>query len=128
MARPTVSKWEQGLSAPDADMITSLSETLEVPVNALLQDNCLDVFADRMQVLLEELELIQMQVVRRSMTRKRIFFWLCIGLGAIIIANSAFCLRLRVLFGWDYSDPEAAVLGAAFHSLEWLFVRMAPLL
>ena len=27
---------------------------------------------------------------------------------------------------WDYSDPETAVLGVAFHSLEWLFVRVAP--
>ena len=25
--------------------------------------------------------------------------------------------------GWDYSDPETAVLGVAFHSFEWLFVR-----
>ena len=30
------------------------------------------------------------------------------------------------LFGVDYSDPETAVLGVAFHSLEWLFVRVAP--
>lgn len=29
--------------------------------------------------------------------------------------------------GWDYSDPETAVLGVAFHSLEWLFVRVAPI-
>ena len=30
--------------------------------------------------------------------------------------------------GWDYSDPETAVLGVAFHSFEWLFVRVAPIL
>ena len=30
--------------------------------------------------------------------------------------------------GWDYSDPETAVLGVAFHSLEWLFVRAAPII
>ena len=30
--------------------------------------------------------------------------------------------------GWNYSDPETAVLGAAFHSFEWLFVRAAPII
>lgn len=28
--------------------------------------------------------------------------------------------------GWDYSDPETAVVGVAFHAFEWLFVRLAP--
>jgi putative transcriptional regulator len=28
---------------------------------------------------------------------------------------------------WDYSDPETAVVGVAFHAFEWLFVRIAPL-
>ena len=30
--------------------------------------------------------------------------------------------------GWDYSDSETAVLGVAFHSFEWLFVRVAPII
>ena len=30
--------------------------------------------------------------------------------------------------GWDYSDPETAVLGVAFHAFEWLFVRLAPII
>ena len=30
--------------------------------------------------------------------------------------------------GWDYSAPETAVLGVAFHSFEWLFVRVAPII
>jgi len=30
--------------------------------------------------------------------------------------------------GWDYSDPETAVVGVAMHAFEWLFVRFAPLL
>ena len=27
---------------------------------------------------------------------------------------------------WDYATAENAVLGVAFHSFEWLFVRSAP--
>ena len=33
VVRQTVSKWEQGLSVPDADMLISISETLETPVS-----------------------------------------------------------------------------------------------
>ncbi|WP_148138287.1 helix-turn-helix domain-containing protein, partial [Olsenella sp. HMSC062G07] len=36
VVRQTVSKWEQGRSVPDADMLIALSETLETPVSALL--------------------------------------------------------------------------------------------
>ena len=40
IVRQTVSKWEQGLSVPDSDMLISLSEVLETPVSILLGENC----------------------------------------------------------------------------------------
>ena len=36
VVRQTVSKWEQGLSVPDSDLLISLSEALETPVSTLL--------------------------------------------------------------------------------------------
>lgn len=36
VVRQTVSKWEQGLSVPDADMLVRLAECLEVSVEELL--------------------------------------------------------------------------------------------
>ena len=36
VVRQTVSKWEQGRSVPDADLLLRLSEILEAPVSALL--------------------------------------------------------------------------------------------
>lgn len=36
VVRQTVSKWEQGLSVPDADMLLTLSEVFETPVSTLL--------------------------------------------------------------------------------------------
>ena len=29
--------------------------------------------------------------------------------------------------GWDYNKPENEVIGVGFHALEWLFVRLAPI-
>lgn len=36
VVRQTISRWEKGLSVPDADLLIRLSEELEVPVNKLL--------------------------------------------------------------------------------------------
>ena len=55
--------------------------------------------------------------------------WLLIALCAGIAAIFAFLLALESPYlGWDYSDPETAVLGVALHAFEWLFVRFAPML
>ena len=53
--------------------------------------------------------------------------WLLIALCATIVAIFAILLVLESPYlGWDYSDPEIAILGVAFHSFEWLFIRSAP--
>lgn len=39
VVRQTVSKWEQGLSVPDADLLIALSEALETPISTLLGEN-----------------------------------------------------------------------------------------
>ena len=36
VVRQTISKWEQGLSVPDSDMLIALSDALATPVSALL--------------------------------------------------------------------------------------------
>lgn len=55
--------------------------------------------------------------------------WSLISLCAIIVILFVILLKLESPYlGWNYSDPETAVLGVAFHSLEWLFVRIAPII
>lgn len=61
--------------------------------------------------------------------RRKIIRWLLIALCAMIIVIFAALIILSSPYsGWDYSDPETAVLGVAFHSFEWLFVRVAPVI
>lgn len=38
VVRQTISKWEKGVSVPDADLLLYISDILEVPVNQLLGD------------------------------------------------------------------------------------------
>ena len=54
--------------------------------------------------------------------------WSLMLLSGIIVIVFAILVELESSYlGWDYSDPETAVLGVAFHSFEWLFVRAAPI-
>ena len=125
----TVSKWEQGLSVPDSDMLISISEVLETPVSKLLGENLIELEIDDLKAISAKLEVINSQLAQRKTTRRNILHWLLISLCIVIITIFAILLILESPYlGWNYSDPETAVLGVAFHSFEWLFVRVAPII
>ena len=129
VVRQTVSKWEQGLSVPDSDMLISISEALETPVSTLLGETVTETEADTLKAISEKLEVINLQLAQRKNTRKKIIRWMLISLCAILVMGfAALAILNSPYLGWDYSDPETAVLGVAFHSLEWLFVRVAPII
>ena len=129
VVRQTVSKWEQGLSVPDSDMLISLSEVLETPVSTLLGETVIEAEADNLKAISEKLEVINLQLAQRKTTRRKIIRWLLISLCAItVMVFAALVIIKSPYLGWDYSDPETAVLGVAFHSFEWLFVRVAPII
>lgn len=127
VVRQTVSKWEQGLSVPDSDLLIALSEALETPVSALLGETAVEREADGIKAIGEKLEVINMQLAQRKTTRRKWIYGLLVSLCAGIAAIFAILFLWKSPYlGWDYSDPETAVLAVAFHALEWLFVRVAP--
>lgn len=129
VVRQTVSKWEQGRSVPDSDMLISLSEVLEIPVSTLLGETVIETEVDGLKAISEKLEVINLQLAQRKATGRKIVRWLLISLYAIIVMIfAALIIWSSPYLGWDYSDPETAVLGVAFHSFEWLFVRVAPII
>ncbi len=129
VVRQTISKWEQGLSVPDSDMLISLSEALETPVSTLLGESVIESKADDLKVISQKLEVINLQLSQRKNARKKLFHWLFISLSAVIVTIFAGLTVLNSPYlGWNYNDPETAVFGAAFHAFEYLFVRLAPII
>lgn len=128
VVRQTISKWEKGLSVPDADMLISLSEALETPVSTLLGERPAEEKIDDLKVISEKLEVINIQLARRKTTRRRILHWIFIAL-CVVIGMSFVLLNIlnSPYLGWNYSNPETAVIATGFHALEWLFVRVAPI-
>lgn len=130
VVRQTISKWEQGRSVPDSDLLISISEVLETPVSTLLGENIAESKPDELKVISEKLEVINLQLAQRRVMRRKIVHWLLILLCAVIVITFA-VLMIAVnspYLGWDYNDPEIAVLGTFFHGFEWLFVRLAPII
>ena len=129
VVRQTLSKWERGLSVPDSDMLICISEVLETPVSTLLGETVIESKADDLKAISEKLEIINLQLAQRKITRRKILHCLLISLCAVIVTVFAVLIVLNSPYlGWDYNDPETAVFGAAFHAFEYLFVRIAPIL
>lgn len=128
VVRQTISKWEQGLSVPDSDMLIAISEVLETPVSALLGETVVATKADDLKAISEKLEVINLQLAQKKVTRRKIMQGLLIILCAVIVIISAVLIALNSPYlNWNYNDPETAVLGVGFHIFEWLFVRLAPI-
>ena len=127
VVRQTVSKWEQGLSVPDSDLLIALSEVLETPVSTLLGETVTEAEADEVKILSEKLESINLQFARRTAMRRSALHWLLIAVCVGILAVATVLAMVNSPYlGWDYSAPETAVMGVAIHALEWGFVRLAP--
>ena len=129
VVRQTISKWEQGLSVPDSEMLVSISKVLETPVSILLGENISESKVDDLKAISEKLEIINLQLLQRNNAKRKMIHWLFISLCAItIITFIALYFLNSPYLNWDYNNPEYAVLGVAFQSFEWLFVRIAPII
>lgn len=127
VVRQTVSKWERGLSVPDADLLIALSEATETPVNELLGESIPSPKTNELEALVEKLEVVNLQLARQNEIRRRTFR----GVLGAICAATALALACLVAFdgsylSWNLDDPETAIAATSLHTFEWVFVRLAP--
>ena len=133
VVRQTISKWEQGLSVPDSDLLIAIAQALETPVSTLLGETVTEPETDDLAAIAQKLERINVQLARQRAKRRNLLHWLCFALCAAIVAAAAMAAhrakhsQWSPYLDWDYSAPETAVIGVAFHACEWLFVRLAPI-
>ena len=85
VVRQTISKWEKGLSVPDAEMLQKIAEVFEVDVGQLLgspihQNENVDVIAEQLSRINEQL------AIKNNRTRK---IWKAIGIifAALIVGQ-----------------------------------------
>ena len=129
VVRQTISKWEQGLSVPDAEMLIKLAEVLDTTVSILLGEKISESKVDDLKAISEKLEVINLQLSQRKSERRKIIYRLLISLCVIMVGIFIVLILLNSPYlNWNYNDPEKAVLGVAIHSFEWVFIRIAPII
>lgn len=128
VVRQTISKWENGLSVPDSSMLISLAEELDTSVSILLGEAVTEPANDDIKTLSEKLEVINLQLAKKSHARVKAVRWTLIAICALIVLTLIALASMHSPYlGWDYNDPELAVAGTILHGFEFLFVRLAPI-
>ena len=129
VVRQTISKWEQGLSVPDSEMLVSISKVLETPVSTLLGENILESKVDDLKAIAKKLEIINLQLSKRRESIRKFWHWTFISICFITIIFFICIMTMgNIYMKLDYNKPEYAVLGVAIHSFGWLFVRVVPII
>lgn len=129
VVRQTISKWEQGLSVPDSELLVSLSEALDTSVSTLLGESITEQKEDSLKEIAEKLEIINLQLTQKKEIKRKIWHWLFIFICIIIILIFISLAKIgNTYMEWNYNDPELAVLGVGVHSFVWLFVRITPII
>ena len=108
VVRQTVSKWEKGLSVPDADMLMRLAELYEVTVGDLLgaspqEEDAPESAADFHEVA-EQLSRINEQLVIRNRRSARI--WKIVGI--VLAAYVVFYLLAVFLFSVSFKTAVSS--------------------
>lgn len=81
VVRQTVSKWEKGLSVPDAEMLVQIAEIFEVPVSRLLGAEVPEPESDvpdQRNEIAEQLMKINEQLIIKNNRTRKIIKWLII--------------------------------------------------
>lgn len=101
----------------DTSVSTLLGETVH--------EECLN--EGNLKNISEKLEVINLQLAKRSEMKIRTIRYLLILVCAIIVVVFiAFAAMNGEYLTWDFNNPELAIAGTLLHGFEFLFVRLAP--
>ena len=108
VVRQTVSKWEKGLSVPDADVLSHIAEVLEVSVSELLGADIKQ--EDSNNEVAEQLAKISEQLAIKNRRSKKIWRIIGIILLAIIIVNIIWVTVGMISFNsYKYSENSIVI-------------------
>ena len=128
VVRQTISKWETGLSVPDAEMLITISEFFETPVSDILGESIEEKETNDIKIISEKLEIINEQLsISQKQKKKRNYILLIIADIFVVLLFILLALLGSPYQSFDYSNPEWSVIGSLWHSFEWIFFRIAPL-
>lgn len=105
VVRPTVSKWERGLSVPDSDSLINLSKILHTSVSVLLGENVEETQQTELDKISEKLEEINMQFFENKQKKITIYrnIFIVIDVLIVFVFLVLFFMKSSYL-QWDTTD------------------------
>ena len=116
VVRQTVSKWEQGLSVPDSEMLLNIAERLETPVHSLLGETPIAEEKDDMKAISAKLEVISEQLTEKKHAPKKFLHILCGVVLAVVVAFFLFEIGTLIYmktFPVEANNPNVSIIGGA---------------
>ena len=98
VVRQTISKWEKGISVPDAVMLDRMAELFEVPVSVLLGGG-LEVEEEQpseLNEIAQQLAVLNDQLVQQAVRRRKVIRYASVGVFAAIFVLIGAAIGLRV--------------------------------
>lgn len=98
VVRQTISKWEKGVSVPDAVMLDRMAELFEVPVSVLLGGR-LEVEEEQpseLNEIAQQLAVLNDQLVQQAVRRRKVIRYAFVGVFAAIFVLIGAAIGLRV--------------------------------
>lgn len=85
VVRQTVSKWEQGLSVPDSEMLLRIATELDTTVNVLLGEPVVTEEGSDLKAIAAKLEVLNEQFAKRNETRRKVWRAIFIVIGVLAL-------------------------------------------
>lgn len=98
VVRQTISKWEKGISVPDAMMLDRMAELFEVPMSVLLGGG-LEVEEEQpseLNEIAQQLAVLNDQLVQQAVRRRKVIRYAFVGVFAAIFVLIGAAIGLRV--------------------------------
>ena len=99
VVRQTVSKWEKGVSVPDAETLIKLADLLDTSVNDLLGSNVVPEDSNDMNKIADQLVRVNEQLAIKNNRARRIW-------KVVVITIAVFVFLVFVIAMLNYMPPQ----------------------
>ena len=115
VVRQTVSKWEQGLSVPDSEMLLVIAAELDTSVGVLLGETVMPEETADLKAIAAKLEVLNQQFARRAEKSRRTWRGVFFAVGVLAVFSLAgFVLEwMQLMFDANAFQESMAIIGGA---------------
>ena len=119
VVRQTISKWEQGSSVPDSEMLMRIAAELDTTVNILLGDTVDAEESSDLKTIAAKLEVLNEQFAKRNEARRKVWRAIFIAVGALALFSliqmviKVVWLQIVINSVGNVGDASTAIIGGA---------------